>query len=146
MKSRKLIGITVLALVSSLAFAGAVQPASVEIVVNADGSGSASGDMVTARTSDDDLEFIGCGIKGFVGGGFPSQFGFCQAGNSEVEFVVCFTTKVHLLEVMKGTAVYSFIRFIFDEDGECTRIDFSTQSLYVPSNVTGNQAKRKNRN
>jgi hypothetical protein len=138
MTLKTLLIITVLALASSLAFAGLTQPANVVVVQNDDGSGSASGDMVSARTSANDSEFIGCGIKGFQGGG-AGQFGFCQAADSNDNFIVCFTTNAHLLDTMKGVADYSFVRFDVNTKGNCTRIDFSTQSFYLPSNVTGNQ-------
>ena len=137
MTSKNLMVITALALASSLALAGFVQPASVVVVQNDDGSGSASGDMVTARTSANDVEIIGCGIKGFQGGG-PSQFGFCQATDSNDSLIVCVTINVHLLEIIKGIADNSFVRFDVNKKGDCTRIDLSTQSFYLPSNVTGN--------
>lgn len=137
MKLMILMGTTLLVLSSSLAYAGAVSPASVEVEVFPDGSGFARGDMVTARTSDNEYELIGCGIKGFASGGV-SMSGFCQAADSEDNYVSCSTWKPHLLEVMKAIGDYSYVRFDFDDDGKCTRLDFSTQSLYLPSNVTGN--------
>jgi hypothetical protein len=144
MKSEKLLGITIklisismLAVVSSLAFAGAVQTANVSVVINPDGSGTASGDMVTARTSDNEFDLIGCGIKGFKSGG-PSEYGFCQAADSDDIYVTCGTTQKSLLDVMKAIGDYSYVRFDFDKNGQCTRLDFSTQSLYLPENVEGN--------
>ena len=129
MKSRKVIGIAMLALFSSLAFAGAVASLNVEVSMNEDGSGSASGNMLAARTADNDVELIGCGLKKFK---TFSGFGFCQAADSNDNFVICTTTKPNLLEAMKATGDYSFIRFDFDKKGECIRIDFSTQSFYLP--------------
>jgi hypothetical protein len=137
MISKNLMIITALALASSLALAGAVQPFSVIVELNDDGSGTAGGDMVTARTSANDFELIGCGIKAFQGGG-AGQFGFCQAADSNDNFIVCTTTNTHLLEAIKGIGDYSFVRFDVNKKGACTRIDLSTQSFYLPSNVTGN--------
>lgn len=136
MKTITIIAIAVMSLVSALAFAGATNFATVVVEQNADGSGTASGDMVTARTSDNAFELIGCGTKEFKN---FTGFGFCQAADSEDNYIVCTTTKPHLLDAMKATGDYSFIRFDVDKKGECTRIDFSTQSFYLPSNVTGNQ-------
>ena len=137
MISKNLLIIAALALSSSLALAGAVQPNSVIVEQNDDGSGSASGDMVTARTSANDFELIGCGIKGFQGGG-AGQWGFCQAADSNDNFIVCFTVNAHLLETIKGIGDNSYVRFDVNKKGDCTRIDLSTQSFYLPSNVTGN--------
>ena len=135
MKMRKTMTIAAMSLASALAFAGAVTSISVEVELNDDGSGTASGAMVTARTSDNDFELIGCGTKEFKN---FTGFGFCQAADFEDNYIVCTTTKPHLLDAMKATGDYSYIRFDVDKKGECTRIDFSTQSFYLPSNVTGN--------
>jgi hypothetical protein len=135
MKITKVILALVAALASAIVFAGAVNPLNVVVTLNDDGSGSAEGDMVTARTSINDVELIGCGTKEFKN---FTGFGFCQAADSENNYIVCTTTKPHLLDAMKATGDYSYIRFDVDKKGECTRIDFSTQSWYLPSNVTGN--------
>ena len=91
MKSGKIFVIAALILAASLVYAGGTASENVVVEINADGSGSASGDMTAARTSDNDVEIIGCGIKGFQGGGFPSQFGFCQAADSDDVYVNCTT-------------------------------------------------------
>lgn len=143
MKSIQLIGIVILALISSAALAGKVQPVSVFLEVNPDGSGYAEGDMATARTSENDFELIGCGIKGFEfddgDGGASLTGGFCQARNSDNAYVSCITTSVTLLEVLKTIGDYSYVYFEFDHGGFCTRIDVSTQSIYLPKNVKANK-------
>ena len=80
---------------------------------------------------------MGCGIKWFKNGG-PPEFGFCQAADSDDNYVVCSTSGKSLLDVMKAIGDYSYVRFDFDQKGECTRLDFSTQSFYLPENVEGN--------
>ncbi|HEY0659887.1 MAG TPA: hypothetical protein VGD21_00975 [Lysobacter sp.] len=113
--------------------AGLVQPAVVEVTTNADGSGNAFGNMVTARFADNDVEFIGCGIRFFDdGAGGTFELGFCQAANSADEAGFCQTTRPDLLEAMKATGDYSFITFAWNPDGECRAIGFSTQSFYIP--------------
>ena len=125
-----------LVFLSSWALAGAVQPAPVVVILDPDGSGSAFGDMVTARFSDNDVEFIGCGIRAFdTGPGGVFQFGFCQATDADEQAVFCSTQNVDLLEAMKATADYSFLTFSFDADGACTRVGFSTQSFYLPDRI-----------
>jgi len=116
------------------ATAGYLQPAPVEIFDFDDGSGFANGDMNTARTSDSDLVFIGCGIKRFAGG---NDWGFCQARDASDEKRMCRTTDANLLSAMSALNDSSYILFSWDESGNCTRIDYSTQSFYLQDvNVT----------
>ena len=73
---RKLAYITagLAALASSAALAGTVQP---QQVVADEVNNIASGDQVTARYSDNEVEYIGCGIRKFSdGAGGFLHFGF----------------------------------------------------------------------
>ena len=131
---------------ASVAVAGGVQPFPVEVTVNPDLSGAASGDMVTARFSNNDFEMIGCGIRTRIGvlNGEVAESGFCQARDSEKESGFCFTTRSDLLDTIKATADFSFVSFSWDENGECSRIGFSTQSLYIPEQIgPGNTPKQE---
>jgi hypothetical protein len=136
MQLTKMIVALVAAFASAVVLAGAAETSSVAVTVNPDGSGSASGIMSAARTSSNDFELIGCGIKGFKSG--SPDFGFCQAQDADENYVVCFAYKGNLMSTINAIADYSYIRFDFDKNGECTRLDFSTQSQYLPSNVTAN--------
>ena len=60
MKLKYFFAVTILALITSVGFAGLSQPASVEIDLDLR---TAQGDQVTARTADNDTEFIGCGSR-----------------------------------------------------------------------------------
>ena len=142
MKLRQTLSIGALAFFSSIAFAGLLQPAAVEVTLNDDGSGMAQGDMVSARFAKNNVEFIGCGIRSFDdGAGGAFDFGFCQAADSSDVHGFCSTDNSDLLDAMKSTADFSFVTFNWDADGTCTRIGFSTQSFYIPGHV--NKAKRK---
>lgn len=133
MKIRQLAGILLLAFFSSLAIAGMTQPAPIAVTLNGDGSGSAIGDMVTARYSENDIEFIGCGIRVYDdGAGGTFHYGFCQASDSAENRAFCTTQRSDILDVMKATSDYSFITFAWNTAGECTQIGFSTQSFYLP--------------
>lgn len=133
-KIRQVILGLALALLSSLTLAGLVLPSEVIITLNDDGSGSVRGDMLTARVSDNDVEFIGCGIRSFDdGAGSAFEFGFCQATDAAELNVICTTQNAGLLDSMRTINDYSFITFAFDDLGECTNIGFSTQSFYLPN-------------
>lgn len=131
-------------LASSLAWSGATQPAPVQIVFDEFGGGNASGDLLSARNSKNDEEFIGCGIRYIeTGNGDPAipseeafALGFCQAALEEDETVVCFTQNKALIEGMMMTSDSNFITFSWTQnefgDLDCTRIGSSNQSLYLP--------------
>ena len=125
------------------ASAGVVQPAAVFVDLT---NLFAQGDQVTARTSKNEFEFIGCGIRVFDNGaGGAFSFGFCQASVSEDGTTVCITTNADLIDAIKATSAYAFITFSWQDDGfggaECIHVGSSTQSFYLPSNVDGNKEK-----
>ena len=95
-----------------------------------DGSGTARGSMYHVRNSPNDVEVLGCGTKTFKNN--APRWGFCQAADSDDEYVSCETTKPEMLDQIRAIADYSYVRFDFDENFECTRIDVSTQSFYLP--------------
>lgn len=135
MNIKSLLGAGVLGLFSAAAFAGLTASFPVQITLNPDGSGIALGDMLAARTSANGVELIGCGYRSFKTG---LDYGWCQAIDANDNYVACFAWKANLHQTIKGIAPNSYIRFEFDEKGECTRIDYSTQSWFLPSNLTGN--------
>ena len=98
----------------------------------------ASGDLHSARSSVDPDVYIGCGSRyvDFGGTSTPFAWGFCQAEDSEGESITCFTENRDLINEMKGISDYSYISFIWQDDGsgghECVSVRFSTQSLYHP--------------
>ena len=133
MKGRHWIVAAALALFSTLAAAGFLQPAPVIVNLNGDGSGQAFGDMVTARFAPNTVEFIGCGTRTFDNGvGGVEMFGFCQAADAGDVRGFCNTNRADLLEAMHATSDFSFITFSWDVNGECTHIGHSTQSFYIP--------------
>ena len=153
MKLIKIIMTLALAFASTFAFAGYVQPANVSIVTDVDGSGAASGDMLSARTSKATIidgegneyqpELIGCGVKTFsplvTGADGVLWSGFCQAIDAAGVEVRCFTEDAGLLDAMKAVADRSWLRFTWDTNFECTAIFVSTQSFYLEDKLKGNQ-------
>jgi hypothetical protein len=128
--------LSISALVGATAFAGATQPAQVTVTVNSDGSGSASGDMVTARFAPDTVTLIGCGLRHHLNpDGTVNRFGFCQATNSANVQGQCSVTNPDLLDALKATSDFAFIVFNWDASGTCTFVGFSTQSFYIPEHL-----------
>ena len=134
MKVRRLLAVPVLTLMASIAYAGLVQPAPVDV----DLVGLfAQGDQLTARSSAGDTEYIGCGSRTTDDGlGFSFRFGFCQAEDADGESITCFTQNPVLIEAMRATSDYAYITFSWQDDGaggaECIRVGHSTQSFYLP--------------
>ena len=119
---------TLMAVAGSL-WAGYVQPA--PVIIDMDNQ-FAQGDMLSARNSANDREFIGCGVRAFDdGAGGALYLGFCQAGLVEGESVVCNTDNKALLDGIQHIADSSFVTFSWNENGICTRIGSSTQSFYL---------------
>ena len=133
MKIRNLLSITALTLMAGVTFAGLVQPAAV--IVDLDNE-FAQGDQWTARISKNDVEFIGCGIRLFDFGMGSFEFGFCQAADSDDVSLFCSTQNADLISAIRATSAFAFVTFSLDENGECTRIGFSTQSFYLPNFTT----------
>ena len=143
MKKQHWLSAATLALFSTLAAAGFVQPAPVIITLNGDGSGFATGDMVTARFAPDAVSVMGCGTRTIDdGAGGTFHFGFCQATDATGVQGFCSTTRADLLEAMHATGDFSFITFAWDVNGECTRIGTSTQSFYIPDFFAKGNAKK----
>ncbi|GJL92758.1 hypothetical protein [Hyphococcus sp.] len=120
------------AFASTAAMAGFKQPQVVDVDLV---SRVALGDMVSAQAAKDDVSFIGCGIRKISTGGGVVSTGFCQAGDADGETFTCFTQDPDLLDATSSTGDFSFITFAWNEDGECTRIGFSTQSFYLTKNM-----------
>jgi hypothetical protein len=144
MKFTYLIGLLVF--VSSTVLAGLVQHVPVLVTLYPDGSGDVRGDMLTARYSDNDVEYIGCGVRQYLNGSStPFSFGFCQATDSEGVEAFCSTENKELLSTMNASSAYSFILFSFNDFGECTHIGFSTQSFYIPDRVQKSKKSKKSK-
>ncbi len=126
-----------MAMISTAAFGGSVQPFPVDVDLVAL---TANGDMVTARYSANENEFIGCGIRIFDdGAGGTFSFGFCQAEDRDGERAFCNSQDAALLDAISSSGDFGFITFSYDEDGVCTRIGFSNQSFYLPEKLKSNE-------
>ena len=136
-KSRIAIAGAGLAMLSTAAFGGLVQPAIVDVDLT---SMFAGGDMVTARYSDNATEFIGCGIRKISDGmGGTFDFGFCQAEDREGDRIICNSTDPAVLDAISSSGDFGYVTFSWDATDTCTRIGFSNQSFYLPRRLRSNE-------
>lgn len=135
MKTRSILTALATMLIAFSASAGLVQPQSVQVDLAAM---SAQGDMVTARFSNNDVEFIGCGTRDLLNpDGSLTSFGFCQAQTADEVQMTCFTFDTALVDKINNSNDFSFVTFNWNADDECIRVGFSTQSFYLPLFVRG---------
>ena len=117
-------------------------------------NGYAEGDMFAARSSGNIVENIGCGrrISDFeiVPGTGLTNYAFCQARNSEGQYVQCFTTDPAKMDVIATASAYSFLLFAFDpaqpiapDIYDCKAIWVSHQSRYLPNTAVDKDIKAK---
>lgn len=133
MQRRRWLSMAILGLASSAAFAGLVQSVPVSVTANADGSGTASGHMLTARTSANAVEYIGCGVRRYEDStGAVTAYGFCQATTAASVNGFCSTQNAELLDAIQSISAYSYVLFSWRADGTCRMIGNSTQSFYLP--------------
>ena len=133
-RTRTSIFAAILAVFSAVAVAGTVNDLPVTVTDNGDGTFSALGNMVSARFTENDVEYIGCGTRTTdLGGGNMFEWAFCQAGDSAELEAFCSTENPELIRAVKSISDYSFISFGVNDVGECWRVGVSTQSFYIPS-------------
>lgn len=136
MMKKLMIGAASASVLLGSALAGMVLPAPVEVDLT---TRFATGDMVTARYSANEKEFIGCGIRKFDdGAGGVAASGFCQAEDKKGERGICNTDNEDLLDAISSSAAFSFVTFSWDENGRCKHIGFSNQSFYLPKGLGSN--------
>ena len=78
-KTRYFLSTIFLVLMATTSFAGRFND--VPVTVDFD-FGFADGNQLTAKTSKNDVEYIGCGVRNFNDGFSSFRFGFCQASDA----------------------------------------------------------------
>jgi hypothetical protein len=128
MKLKRLLVGSVLVLAGGIAAGGTYSPA--PLTIDRDNR-VASGDMYSARVSDNPNALIGCGLRSPAPG---YTFAFCQAtlGPADEDLVQCFTEDPGMVATVGAMDDFSYIVFRWDADGNCTSVGNSTQSLYLP--------------
>ncbi|WP_298776491.1 hypothetical protein [uncultured Shewanella sp.] len=123
---------------SSSVFAG--EATTIPVSIDMDNK-LAQGNMASARISNNPFENIGCGTSSIV---YQSDlktevvsYGFCQARIGEGEdngaFIFCNTDNPEIIKSMRALNDYSYIRFRWNDNQECTSVYSSTQSFYIPN-------------
>ena len=147
MKSILTIVVVLLALMSPTLYAGSATELAVLIDFDDE---FARGAMWPVRSSENDVESIGCSYKGHVNpvhfDYFPwkqsvKQWAWCRAKDADGVQVWCYTKNPDLLDALQAISPFSYIRFKFtnlDEEnvGECTEFSFSTTSRHLPNFTT----------
>ena len=133
MRMAYVLSIIFLLVVSASSFAGRFND--VPVTVDFD-FGFAEGSQLTAKTSKNDVEYIGCGVRNFDDGFGSFRFGFCQASDAAGNAVFCDTQNPSLIDDISSISDYSYITFNWRERSpdvfECIRVGSSTQSWYLP--------------
>ena len=132
MKLKTLLLSTIFTMFSGSLMAGKVMDVNVTIDLEAR---VAAGNMKTARFSDNEEEYIGCGTRtAEQPDGTTYSWGWCQAALDTVEnYAFCSTENPDLLNQINSSSAYSYLIFRWDEDGICRYVGHSTQSFYIPS-------------
>lgn len=139
--------VAVMVLLSAAAFAGQNFSAPVQIDFE---NRSASGDMRSARNSENPYEQIGCVVRYFASG-TPEvgvlKYAFCIAAVGELpeESIICVTGDEELVEAVNSVADYAFVTFGWNETNECTRLGFSVRSTYLPASIEEKKNKDKDK-
>ena len=130
MKMKYLFTAAALTLLAGVASAG--QVLSVPVFIDLDDK-FAQGDQWTARSSDNDVEVIGCLIRiNDDGAGGVLSIGTCQAVDSAGVGISCGTLSADLIAAIHTVTAFAYIQFRWDENFECTHIGISTNSFYIP--------------
>ena len=140
MKTLKAIFVAISFLISITAFAG--ERLDYPITVDLE-NGVVSGSMWGVRSSDDDVQMIGCGRV--INDDEGWNFGYCQAFDTDGVFVGCAFFDEKYFNLISSINAYSYIQFEFDGVelpgwGEgwssCTALTITAKSSYLPFTPT----------
>jgi hypothetical protein len=128
MKQRNILaGTAIAALLSSAAFVSfAGESGSYQVFIN-DGTRFASGSMVTARYSADNVQRIECRTFAHAAGMVHAM---CHARNGQGVTRTCFTTLPVLVENARAASSESLISFYWGENGDCESISIENASRW----------------
>ena len=113
------------ALLAGAAFAGSkfTGDGHVQIVRNADGSGTASGYLAMIYNYTNNNEWFGCQKS-------STNVVFCHAKNQAQDIVDCWATSAYLANAVSSISPDARVSFRFDPNGTCTNITVTHSSEY----------------
>jgi hypothetical protein len=110
-----------------------------DVPVTIDGTlREAYGNYKTARFAPSDTTMIGCGSYVSINDlatGSMIRGGFCQARDASGTTAFCSIITGAIADKVSSISDYSYVRFLWNEDGICTFLSVSTQSFYIPGGV-----------
>jgi hypothetical protein len=110
--------------------AGYQQAEPVSTYINSDGSGSASGSLVTARnTSSDSTEYIGC--SAYVYSGYDPSI-YCAARDATDGYLGCYSSDPKFVSLVETMTTGSLISFYADAYGNCMSLGINNFSYVGP--------------
>ncbi len=123
-----------MALSAGSALGGSGVSAPVTILDDDTGAGFASGNTLGVRNSANNVEYISCFLWGLPASPpNPLAGGYCHARNAAGLSRVCLL-KDGMIEAAKSITAYSYIRFWYDQDGNCTMLTVESGSQHLPAN------------
>ena len=87
------------------------------------------GSLVGVRFADDDVQQIGCRVRGDKIG---SSSVACAAIDINENFYFCFSFDPALIEAAKSISPFSYVNFTYDETAECGSLLVSVRSHHIP--------------
>lgn len=132
MKVARLLLAAAMLLMSSFAFAGAFEIA--PVTINDFGAtGEAYGNLLGARFSDNDNEWIGCAVAY----GDDGPYAYCEASlvADDDGNVYCVTEDSSMIDMIASINIFSYVYFRWDSAGDCTHVTVATRSLYIPQKL-----------
>jgi hypothetical protein len=120
-------GVVVVGLVGASAWAGSK---TTNWTVGIDTVGkSAYGSVGATRSSADTVQYIGCSVYGFDDGFIQAS---CGAKNAAGTSVSCSSTVPSIVETVRAMPSDGFVRFQWNDAGDCTYVAFGNYSYYAP--------------
>lgn len=132
-------------LVMTLAFGAAAQagqsllPGGVVVTDLGAGQTLVEGNMVAVRSTEDDVQQIGCRVAAVPGGAASV---ICAAVDIDENAYFCFSADPALVATAQSMSPYSYIRYQYNESAECTSLLVSVRSHHSPDAAT-EKAKTK---
>jgi hypothetical protein len=93
-------------------------------------SRSVTGSMGSTRNSSDVTQYIGCALEGFAS--YTSVYVDCYARDYQGVYVTCESYAPSLVTAVSNMSSDSFIRFDYNQYGECTLIRTLDMSYTAP--------------